>query len=135
MAKVSSTRLIKTVTILLLLESAFFISAALLHSGLSVFGFTESYVASEAIVQGAIGLLLSLCAYGIWKGKRWSSILALVVHIIAIAGALFGTFVVRETENNLDFYNTLRVAMLMMVLVLLLIFRTKTTSKLPKKIT
>jgi len=129
----SSTLLIRTILILLVLESVFFIWAALLHSGLSVFGFAESLVVSEAIVQGAIGVLLSLCAYGVWKRKRWSPILALVIHIIAFAGSLFGLLVVREAENNLNFYNTLRIGMLMVVLVLLLILRKKTTSKSSKK--
>jgi uncharacterized membrane protein (DUF2068 family) len=111
----------------------FFIWAALLHSGLSIFGFAESPVVSEAIVQGTIGLLLSLCAYGIWKRKRWSKILALVIHIIAIAGSLFGLLVVREADNNLNFFNTLRIGMLMVVFILLLIFRAKTASRFSKK--
>ncbi len=101
---------------IVILESAAFLSASLLHFGVQVFGYHELGIISEAIIQGIIGVALSASAYGIWKRAAWGRQTALVTHIVALVGAILG-FVVQENQINL--YNLLRLAAMFAALILL----------------
>ena len=117
--------LFKVAAVFLSIEALFFADAAFLHAGIELFGQKESLVVSEALVQGFIGLLMILCAYGMWNSQKWSIKLALLVQLAALAGALFGSAVVREADNNLNYLNGARLIIAVVVLVLLLLLKLK----------
>lgn len=123
----SGTMLIKITIVLIIIEALFFMDAALLHAGIELFGRKESLVVSEALIQGLIGLFMFFSALGIWRNQKWSIGVALLLQLIALAGALFGSVVVRESDNNLNYLNSARLIIAVLVLTLLLLPKLKPT--------
>jgi hypothetical protein len=106
---------------LVVLEAVAFAIAAVLHLGVAIFGLRDTYGIPESIVQGIIGLLLAICAYGIRKRTIWARAAAFLVHGVALMGALFGMLVASKsgTSPDLNAYNLARLAMLIAVPILL----------------
>jgi hypothetical protein len=92
---------VKIILVLIILEAGAFVLAMLLHLGASMFGLSDSYGLAEGVVQGSIGLLLAICAYGVWKRTGWARAAALLVHGIGIIGALFGMWVATKLGEPL----------------------------------
>lgn len=114
---------VNAIIVLVVLEAGTFVLAMLLHLGASPFGLRDTYGVAEGIVQGTIGLLLAICAYGLCKRTTWARTAALIVHGIGMAGALFGALVaIRLGEPpDLDPYDLARLAVLVAVPILLFV--------------
>jgi len=108
---------------IVVLETLGFAAAALLHSGVPIFGYTEEHVPSEAVFQGLVGGLLALSAYAIWMRRRWARSIALTAHLLGIAGALFGmTVALAQHQLELEPVGLVRLALLIAVLIVLLLW-------------
>ncbi len=112
---------------LMLFETVAFCGSALLHSGVSLFGHSEARGAVEAVTQGLIGLIIAASTVGIFLGKDWARPMALVIHIIAVVGAVLGMLAThgQSSDNALSAYNFARLAAMVTVLALLSLPRTR----------
>lgn len=113
--------ILNAILVLVILEAGTFALAAPLHFGVVLFGLRDSFGIAEGIVQGSIGLLMAICAYGIWNRATWARPVALLVHGIGLTGALFGILVATRAgaSLDLDYYNLARLTMLVAVPILL----------------
>ena len=113
--------ILNAILVLVILEAGIFALAAPLHFGVVLFGLRDSFGIAEGIAQGSIGLLMAICAYGIWNRATWSRPVALLVHGIGLTGALFGILVAISAgaSLDLDYYNLARLTMLVAVPILL----------------
>lgn len=87
---------IAAMRVLVILEAAIFLLAALLHLGYSIpLGFTllaEPRIIPAAIVEGSSGLLFLVSAIALLSSLDWAWLAALVAHVYALAGVLLGIF-------------------------------------------
>lgn len=119
----------EVLSLVIFLEAAAFFFAALLHTGVSMFGVTEARVVPEAIVQALLGVFFAVSAYGVLKGKAWARMTALVTHTVGLVGFLFGTglTLLGQAEFELGrLYNLTRLVALLVVFVILLLPVSKT---------
>ncbi len=82
--------------IIVVLEAAIFLLAALQHLGLSIpFGavrLAEARIIPAAVVEGISGILFVICALALFAGLDWAGTSVMVSHIFALAGVLLGIF-------------------------------------------
>lgn len=117
----------KLILIFICCEVLGFFLATLLHFGFSIFGYREIFNPSEGVTQGIITLLFAVTLGGLILRRRWSWILALISHCIAVVGALFG--ILATVKNglplNYNLFNSIRISLLVIVLIILLIPKVK----------
>lgn len=117
----------KLLLILILLEVLGFFTASLLHLGITVFGYSEIHNPSEALTQGFIAILFVVCVLMISMEAKRSWILAVVSHLIALIGAIFG--IIASLHNGFaityNLFNGLRLVLLLIVGINLLTPRAK----------
>jgi hypothetical protein len=109
--------------VLIVLEAATFIVAALLHVGVRIpLGFTEPRIIPAAIAEGLIGIFLAASAGFLFT--RWAWPVAVAAHIFALLGTLLGVLAMAvgpgpRTEAN-TIYHYVMLGVIIVVLLLLL---------------
>jgi hypothetical protein len=122
------TAVTSTMRVLVVLEAAIFLLAALQHLGYTIpLGFVllaEPRILPAALVEGSSGLLFVVSAYALFTGRDWSWVATLVTHVYALGGVLLGIFALAmsfgpRTSTN-DIYHMIMLLLLMPGLALLL---------------
>jgi hypothetical protein len=122
------TAVTSTIRVLVVLEAATFLLAALQHLGYPIpLGFVllaEPRIPPAALVEGSSGLLFVVSAYALFTGRDWAWVTTLVTHVYALGGVMLGIFalVMRfgpRTATN-DIYHMMMLLLLMPGLALLL---------------
>lgn len=127
------------VCILVVVDAAVFLLAALLHLGYSIpLGFAllvEPRIIPAAIVEGSSGLFFLVSAYALFADKEWSWPVTLGSHVVALAGVLLGIFSLAmgfgpRTETN-DIYHMVMLLLVTPGLALLLSANSEAGLSLP----
>jgi hypothetical protein len=119
----SRAAVVTTIGVLIVLEAATYILAALLHVGVRIpLGFTEPRIIPAAIAEGLIGIFLAVSAGFLFT--RWAWPVAVAAHIFALLGTLLGVFAMAagpspRTEAN-TIYHYVMLGVISGVLLLLL---------------
>jgi hypothetical protein len=114
--------------ILVTLEAATFLVAAMLHMGLQIpLGFAvlaEPRILPATIVEGTAGILLGVAALGLWERQGWARTTAIVAHVFSICGVLLGIAALAagrgpRTESNAIFHRVILVVLVAGLFLLL----------------
>ncbi len=112
---------VRAVSVLIVLEAATFLVAALLHTGVPVpLGLAvleEPVIVPATIVEGLCGFFLAIGAYAIFTHRSWAWTAAFSAHVFSVLGVLLGIFALSvgagpRTDLNDVYHRVVLVALL-----------------------